>query len=243
MVVSDPILIPGWRPGRLDAPQDAPVGQDAQRVIHRLARDGTDLGSDVLGNRVRRDVGTIRNCLQDGQALRRDLDAVLTEEFGGFVRHGFEYRTGFWILSRIRRSVEVAANQLGGHAALHARCSHFPASSAVGEVVRGLGEQPRIWAELGRRTLDGVTGCPGDVGDSGQDVEAWCGGGRFERDFDGLALAIQGNLSTRALEELGFDVTGAATVTAALLNGSLARYTLTADDDAWTIRTNFSDIK
>ncbi len=25
-------------------------------------------------------------------------------------------------------------------------------------------------------------------------------------------------------------------------NGSLARYTLTADDEAWTIRTNFTDI-
>ncbi len=105
-----------------------------------------------------------------------------------------------------------------------------------------MGEQPRIWAELGRRTPDSVTGCPGDVGESGQDVEAWCGGGRFERDFDGLALAIQGNLSARALEELGFDVTGAATVTATLRHGSLTRYTLTADDEACTIRTNFTDI-
>jgi hypothetical protein len=53
---------------------------------------------------------------------------------------------------------------------------------------------------------------------------------------------IQGKLSAGRLEELGFDVTGAARVTATLVGGSLARYTLTADDEAWTIRTNFTDI-
>ena len=53
---------------------------------------------------------------------------------------------------------------------------------------------------------------------------------------------IQGKLSAIALEELGFDVIGAATVTATLRHGSLTRYTLTADDEAWTIRTNFTDI-
>ncbi len=53
---------------------------------------------------------------------------------------------------------------------------------------------------------------------------------------------IQGSLSAAQLEELGFDVTGAARVTATLVGGSLARYTLTADDEAWTIRTNFTNI-
>jgi hypothetical protein len=54
---------------------------------------------------------------------------------------------------------------------------------------------------------------------------------------------IQGKLSAVALGELGFDVIGAATVTATLRHGSLTRYTLTADDEAWTIRTNFTDLK
>lgn len=53
---------------------------------------------------------------------------------------------------------------------------------------------------------------------------------------------IRGALSASALEELGFDVTGAATVTATLRRGSLARYILAAADDSWTIRTNFTNI-
>jgi len=53
MVVTDSVLVAGRRPGRLDAPQEAIVGEGPEGVVHRLMRDGTDLGSDNLVDVVR----------------------------------------------------------------------------------------------------------------------------------------------------------------------------------------------
>ena len=53
---------------------------------------------------------------------------------------------------------------------------------------------------------------------------------------------IQGGLGAAALVELGFDVNGPARVTIKLQGGSLARYTLTAENDAWSITANFFDV-
>ena len=80
VVVADPVLVAGRRPGRLDAPEEALVGEDAEGVVHRLARDRTDLGPhdavDVVGGAVR----PVGHRPQDGQALGRDLQAVLAEQ-------------------------------------------------------------------------------------------------------------------------------------------------------------------
>ena len=54
--------------------------QDAERVVHRLERDGADLGPDGLGHRIGRDVGLTGDRPQDSQSLRRDLNAALTKE-------------------------------------------------------------------------------------------------------------------------------------------------------------------
>ena len=62
--------------GGLNAPDETLGDQDAEGVVHRLERDGTDLGPDSLGHRVGRDVGLTRYCLQDSQSLGRDLNSV-----------------------------------------------------------------------------------------------------------------------------------------------------------------------
>ena len=55
------------------------LGEHAERVVHRLTRDGADLGADdlldVVGGAVRPRAGGA----QDGQPLRRDLHAVLPQ--------------------------------------------------------------------------------------------------------------------------------------------------------------------
>ena len=47
VVVADPVLEAGGRPGGLDAPDDARVAQRPERVVHRLAGDGPDLRRTV----------------------------------------------------------------------------------------------------------------------------------------------------------------------------------------------------
>lgn len=50
VVVINPILEEGRRPGRLDPPDEADVNQDRQRVVHRLARNGADLTPTISAN-------------------------------------------------------------------------------------------------------------------------------------------------------------------------------------------------
>ena len=64
----------------LDAPQDALLDQDAEGVVHGLARDGADLGPDQLGHAVGGDVRVFGHHAQDGQALGGHLEAVFVEE-------------------------------------------------------------------------------------------------------------------------------------------------------------------
>jgi hypothetical protein len=80
VVVADAILEAGRRPRGLNAPDEAFGDQDAEGVIHRLERDGSDLGPGDLGHLVSRDVRAARKRPQDSQSLGRDLDAVLPEE-------------------------------------------------------------------------------------------------------------------------------------------------------------------
>jgi len=82
VVVADPILEPGRRPGGLDAPDEAFGHQKTQGVVHRLERDGPDLGADELGHGVGRAVRLTRHGAQDSQSLGRDLNAVLAKEVG-----------------------------------------------------------------------------------------------------------------------------------------------------------------
>ena len=80
VVVADPVLEASRRSGGLNAPDQALGDQDAEGVVHRLERDGTDLGPDSLSHGVGRDVGLARHRLQDRQSLGRDLDAVAPKQ-------------------------------------------------------------------------------------------------------------------------------------------------------------------
>jgi len=80
MVVVDAILVASRRTRRLNAPDQTFGDQHTKRVVHRLKRDGADLGPDDLGNHVSSDVGLTRYGAQDSQSLRRNLDTALSKE-------------------------------------------------------------------------------------------------------------------------------------------------------------------
>jgi hypothetical protein len=73
VVVTHPVLVAGWRSGRLDPAKETLVDQDAEGVVHALAGNGADLGADPFGNVVSGSVRKIRNRPQNCQALSRDL--------------------------------------------------------------------------------------------------------------------------------------------------------------------------
>lgn len=79
VMIPDPIFVAGRRTGRLDAPDEALLNQEAERVVNRLARDGSDIGTHILGDGVCRAVGATRNRSQHGQALGCNLDAAFAE--------------------------------------------------------------------------------------------------------------------------------------------------------------------
>jgi hypothetical protein len=78
VVVPDPVLIPGGRPGRLDAPDEPVLAQIGKRVVDRLRRDRTDLGPGPIGNQVCRDVRYVGDRPQDRQSLGGDTETALT---------------------------------------------------------------------------------------------------------------------------------------------------------------------
>jgi hypothetical protein len=80
VVVADPVLEASRCPGGLNAPEEAFGDQDAEGVVHRLERDGPDLGPGDLRHFVGRDVGVTRDRSQDGQSLGRDLNTALPKE-------------------------------------------------------------------------------------------------------------------------------------------------------------------
>ena len=91
MVVADPILVPGRRSGRLNAP-DQPLGdEDAKGVIDRLKRDGPDLGPDDLGHAVGCDVGLAGYRPQNSQSLSRHLDTALPKKVNRVSGHATCY--------------------------------------------------------------------------------------------------------------------------------------------------------
>src|SRR5438132_13952870 len=49
VVVTNTILVEGRRSGGLDAPDESLLDQHPKGVVHRLSRDGADLGANVLG--------------------------------------------------------------------------------------------------------------------------------------------------------------------------------------------------
>lgn len=88
VIVADSGLETSGRPGGLDTPDEAPGGQDAEGVVHRLMRDGAYLSSNDFGRAFGRDVGLTRNRPQHSHPLGRDLDAVLAKKVSWVNCHG-----------------------------------------------------------------------------------------------------------------------------------------------------------
>jgi len=82
VVIADPTLEPRRRSCGLNAPNQAFADQDAERVVHRLQRNGADFGSHSVRDRVGGDVRLTRYGAQNGQSLRRHLNTTLAKERG-----------------------------------------------------------------------------------------------------------------------------------------------------------------
>jgi hypothetical protein len=88
VIVPNPILIPRRRPGRLNAPDEPLLRQDSEGIVHPLPRDGPNLGAHVLGNGIRRPMGTPRHRPKHGQSLRRHLDTMVSKRLGRICHAG-----------------------------------------------------------------------------------------------------------------------------------------------------------
>ena len=110
VVVADAVLVAGRRAGRLDAPEEAVVGEDGEGVVDRLARDGADLGPhgrvDVVGRAVRQ-VGhrrsTARRCAVTCRPCSRSIVS------GASVVTAPDRSSNFWNKSRSCRRTDPAA--------------------------------------------------------------------------------------------------------------------------------------
>jgi hypothetical protein len=98
VVVADPIFESSGRSGRLNAPDKAFGDQQAQSVVHRLKRDGSDLGPHGVGHPVGCDVRLTRYGPQDSQSLCGDLNSALTEKVSGLGGHGDKDRSALGLI-------------------------------------------------------------------------------------------------------------------------------------------------
>jgi len=87
VVVADAVLEARGRPGGLNPPDEARARQDGKGVVHRLERDGADLGADDLQHAFGGNVRLTGDGPQDGQPLRRHVDAALPEKLSGVGTH------------------------------------------------------------------------------------------------------------------------------------------------------------
>ena len=106
VVVADAILEASRRSRRLDAPYEALAGKNAQGVVDRLQRDRADLGPYGISHGIGGDVRLTRDCPQDSQALRRDLDAALSKEISRVDSHGW---TIYQIMDSLQYLILAAA--------------------------------------------------------------------------------------------------------------------------------------
>ena len=87
VVVTDSSLVARSGSGGFDAPHDPRIHQCRQRVVHRLLGDRPDVVACSLGHDVGCRMGSRRHRLKYGEALGRDLDAVVAQDLRGG-RHG-----------------------------------------------------------------------------------------------------------------------------------------------------------
>ena len=87
MIVPDAILVAGRRTGRLQAPDEALVGERGEDVVHRLMGDRPDLAAYEVADVVGRAVRLLGHRPQHCQPLGRHLHPVPPEQ--RIVVHGW----------------------------------------------------------------------------------------------------------------------------------------------------------
>jgi hypothetical protein len=87
VIIADAVFIASRRTGRLNPADEALLGQHAEGVVHRLARDRAEFGADHVGNIIRRRVRPCGYRANHGQPLGGDLEAFLTQKLGRVAGH------------------------------------------------------------------------------------------------------------------------------------------------------------
>lgn len=82
VIVTDPGFVKRGGSGWLDAADEALLRQDPDTIVNSLPGNGADLGADVLGQCIRRDVWPARHGAQHRKALGGHGDTVFAEEIG-----------------------------------------------------------------------------------------------------------------------------------------------------------------
>ena len=81
MVVADAVLVQSGRANRLNSTDQTFVDQKAEGVIHRLARNCSDVGLRCLGDVFGRAVGLVCHRSENGEPLGRDVESVALQGF------------------------------------------------------------------------------------------------------------------------------------------------------------------
>ncbi len=103
VVVADAVFESRGRSNRLDATNEALVGQYPEGVVDRLLGNRANLFAHHHGHLVRCGVGVIRNCPHHCKALCGDLQTVLAQLIDG----------GDWHPRIVRQSLDTVQNQIG----------------------------------------------------------------------------------------------------------------------------------
>ncbi len=87
MVVAHSVFVSGGEPRRLDAAHEVLLDEDAERVVHSLARNRPDHCSHIVGQLVGGRMPMNRDGSHNGEALSGDLHAVLAQQLFNVAGH------------------------------------------------------------------------------------------------------------------------------------------------------------
>lgn len=90
VIVAYAVFVARRRSARLDPPDDPFVDEDAERVVDGLARDRPEGRSHIVGELISGGVPANRYRSENGEALRRDLQSMLTQHCVWFGAHGYD---------------------------------------------------------------------------------------------------------------------------------------------------------
>lgn len=124
MIVSDAVLVQCRGPDRLDSADEPLLDEETEGVVHRLARDGPDIGLGCFGDVVGRAVRTQLDGPQDSQSLRRDMETMAPQGVGMTAEHDSESRQ-IWTESKNWSHVNFVSRHLVATGATSVRLGVF----------------------------------------------------------------------------------------------------------------------